>query len=178
MKAIRIAFGLALVTAAGSAIAVVFKDYHDWPTLEHDSQAIIIARCKSTPEWMHYTNGVLIMNPALGLVESEMEVEAVLKGTNSPTGTPIRFGSEFWPRQGENYLIMAQSYDGVLCRANEKYRIIPLGLFFTTNALTGKTVEEKIRQMLQFRVDHLDQQLQEDKAEKQRLDNALKDLKR
>ena len=174
MKTKTKCFALVFGMAAISVMALIVEEYQGWSVLQNKSPAIIIARCKSTPEWMHYTNGTVSFNPTFGIVQSEMEIVSVLKGTNIAAGTTVTFGSEYWPRQAENYLIMAQSFNGVLCRANEDYRVVPLGIIFTMDPLKGKTVDEQIRFMLQSRLNHLKEEIQKDKAEEQRLEEALK----
>jgi hypothetical protein len=175
MKMKTIILGLGLTITACSVMAVIVEEFHGWDELQNKSRAVVIAQCKSTPEWERYTNGILFMNPSGGLVASDMEVVSVLKGTNSPRGTRINVFSEFWPRQGENYLLMANYFDGSRCEAIEDYRVVPLGIIFTTEPLTGKKPEEQIRIMIKSRINHLTQQIQQAQAEKLRLEAALKD---
>gem|GEM_PF-4146347 len=81
--------------------------------------------------------------------------------------------SEYWPRQGEDYLCFANYHDGFY-QANESYRIVPLGLSFTTNGMSNKTLDEQIQMLLQRRLNDLNQQMKKEQEEKKRLEEAFK----
>jgi len=90
----------------------------------------------------------------------------------TPKSGPAELLSTYWPRQGEHYLIFSHFSDGRY-QAAEKYRVVPLGLSCSTNALVDKPVREQIKILLQRRLDNLNREVQEQQEEKQRLEAEL-----
>jgi len=135
--------------------------FQGWNNLSQNSPDIIIAQCDHTP-----ATG---MND--GLVDSPVQVLTVLKGVTNLG--PARLISQYWPRQGEQYLIFALYHDGVY-QANEGYNVVPLGLFRPLDLSTGKTLDEKIKILLQRSLDNLNRQMKAEQEEKQRLEEGLK----
>jgi uncharacterized protein YlxW (UPF0749 family) len=56
----------------------------------------------------------------------------------------------------------------------ESYRVVPLGLNFTTNMIRGKNLDEKTQSLLQRRLNDLNRQMQSEQEEKQRLEEEIK----
>jgi hypothetical protein len=168
---------LLLIIMAVSATAVVVYSFSDWGSLTQNAPDIIVARCSRTPD-PYRDHGA---GPTGSLNEADIEVISILKGlTNWGTGhlPPPALGiswltSEFYPRQGEFYLIFSIFHDGEY-QASESYRVVPLGLMFNTNSLSGKTLDEQIQMLLQRRLNDLNRQMKEEQAEKQRLEEGIK----
>jgi hypothetical protein len=145
-------------------IARQIQPFLGWDHLEQESPNIIIACCSKAPAPPGpQLNGLFF--------SSGIEVVAILKGTNNLG--PALLESEYWPRQSENYLIFGY-YNNGSYRAPATYCVVPLGLYFSTNILSGKTLDEQIQTLLQHRLDNLNQQMKEEQDEKQRLEEEFK----
>ena len=105
------------------------------------------------------------------LIDSDMQIVSVLKG--GLTNGPIVLRSRFWPRQSENYLVFGHFSDGIY-HAYEDYRVVPLGVGFSTNELAGKSLDQQIKLMLEYRFNDLNSELERGQKEKQRLEEGLK----
>jgi hypothetical protein len=159
---------LPLFIFAGTAVAFISQSFSSWGNLTKNSPDIIIARCRETPETMK-PNGHMV--DTQGWIISNMEVVSVLKGaTNSGN---VKLGSEYCPRQGELYLIFSNYHDGYYT-STESYRFVPLGLQFSTNMIEGVTLDERIQNLLERRLNSLNQQMKSEQEEKQRLEDGLK----
>jgi hypothetical protein len=164
--------GLVLCMAAPLMLAFPYTPFTDWGDVTKHSPSIIIARCIKPAVRDQVTNGYVIVKGSVG--ESEIELVSVLKGTNTLPGTKAALSSERWPHQGESYLIFAAYYDGTTCQAIEEYRVVPLGSYFETNMVTGRTLDEQIKSLLQLRLGVLNWQAKQMETEKQRLEEFLK----
>lgn len=160
---------------ASVAMAVVETSFSSWNGLIQVSPDIIIAHCSRTPD-PERDHG---SGPTGPMVFSDIEVLSILKGagvTNWAGGMPqlgtSRLVSTYYPRQGEYYLVFSIYHDGEH-QASEKYRVVPLGLDFSTNSLSGKTLDAQIQMLLQRRLNDLNRQMKEEHAEKQRLEEAF-----
>jgi hypothetical protein len=155
-----------LLATISSAFAVILGPFTSWDDLTRKSPDIIIARCTATPEPAFIADG---------LIWSDIEVTSVLKGDTKPG--KARMVSQYWPHQGERFLMFSiyqsnghyQAYN-----APETYRIVPLDRYFTTNGLSGKTLNEQIQFMLQHRLEALNRELQDGADEKKRLEEGVK----
>ena|SRR5213592_4626014 len=110
-----------------------------------------------------------------GMIRSDIEVMSVLKGDTKPGSA--RMFSQYWPRQGERFLMFATYQGNHLYRAynaTETYRIVPLGRDFLANALVGKSLDEQIQLVLRRRLEDVNRQLERDAPEKSRLEEGLK----
>ena len=87
--------------------------------------------------------------------------------------SPSRLLTDHKLWQGENYLIFGH-YDGGIYQAFEEYRVIPLGVDFSTNSITGKPLDEQLQILFKQRIENLNREIENDKAEKQRLVEGLK----
>ena len=152
--------------AAVSAFGVPVLPFTSWDDISKKSPDIIIARCTATtPE------GPI----ADGMVWSDIEVLSVLKGDTKPGAA--RMVSQHAPRQGDRFLMFSTYQSNDLYRAynaTETYRVVPLGGYFSSDELKGKTLEEQIRLLLQHRLEDLTRELQQGAVEKKRLEEALK----
>jgi hypothetical protein len=127
---------------AGIAAAAISQSFSSWGNLTKNSPDIIIARCLETPETMK-PNGHMV--DTQGWIISNMEIVSVLKGAKNSATVKLR--SEYCPRQGEFYLIFSNYHDGYYT-STEIYRFVPLGLQFSTNMITGVTIDDKIQSLL------------------------------
>jgi hypothetical protein len=147
-------------------IARVIIPFDSWNQLQDASPYIIIAKC-----------GKPILLPAnvmmVGATKSDSEILiiSVLKGTTNAGLTHLQTDHELKP--GENYLIFGY-YNGGIYRANEEYRVIPLGVNFSISLIVGKTLDEQVQILLQRRLDNLNQQMKDEEEEKQRLEEGVK----
>ncbi len=153
-----------------AATAYTVHPFSGWAWLREKSQDIIIGRCTATPDPDNSSKGGSTELPR-GLIKSDIQIISILKGTTN-SGT-VEVDSQFRPRQGEYYLIFA-TYNFGYYQALEKYRIVPLGISFLTNYVSGKTLDEQVRSLLRYRVEMLDQQMAEAQEEKKRLEEGLK----
>lgn len=160
-KRMLIAIGLA-VFACGVALAVVLVPFHGWDALIAKSPEIIIVKCLKAPEETLFRGNGIAEVTEDGVWPSEIEVVAVLKGTTNRG--PVRLYSQLPLRRGEDYLIFAYFYDTY--SASEEYRIVPLGSDFSTNVLAGKQLDAQVQTLLQFRLDHLNREMENLQAEK------------
>ena len=157
---------IVLFVAVGTAMAVIISPFTGWDDLTRKSPDIVIARCVTTP------------NPTVvgdGMISSDVEVLAVLKGDTKPG--VARMVSQYWPRQSERFLMFATYQSNQLYRAynaTETYRIVPLGRYFPTNALAGKSLDEQIQLVLRRRLEDVNRELQKNAEEKKRLEKGLK----
>jgi hypothetical protein len=150
-------------------MAYVTMEFSGWASLEQKCRDIIIARCSATPEPNAVGADGIEINMR-GLINSDMEIVSVLAGTKN--SGHVKLTSEYWPRQGECYLIFAYYHDGFY-QAFESYKVVPLGPRFVTNGLGDKSVEEQIQMLFQRRLNDLKREMKNDQEEKQRLEEAL-----
>lgn len=170
MKKMALIIGTAILLS-GSVFAYTTFEFPGWLSLEQKSHDIILVKCAATPDPYTAGKGGAELDMR-GLINSELEIISVLKGaTNSGS---VKLTSEFWPKQGEFYLVFASYHDGFY-QAFEPYRIVPLGTHFLTNNLAGKGLDEQIRMLLQMRLNELNRQMAAEQVEKTRLEEALKD---
>lgn len=158
---------LLIVTAA---IAYRIQPFESWEKVKQGASEITIVRCLETPHRLNRDeNGVFV--EFTGLFDSKMEVVFFLKGDIKEKKLILR--SEFWPRQGEDYLVFGHFARGIL-HAYDKYKIIPLGVDFQTNMISGKVMDEQIKTILDFRLANLNGQIGEMQEEKKLLEQETK----
>ena len=174
MKTKTVLIGALILVAVCSVKAFETYLFPGWDNMVKISPNILIAICKSSPGRMRVTNLIVIDNPDRGgIVVSDIQVVSVLKGGNVPEGTEATLQSQYWRYQGEEYLIFATSYDSSTCQALDAYRVVPLGHFFPTNILAGKSLEEQIKTLLQYRLNNVNRELEHGQAEKARLEQSF-----
>ena len=166
-----------LLTMIGTAMAVLTQPFSGWNEVKRNSPDIIIARCSRTPD-PYRDRGA---GPDSALVYSDIEIASIVKGATNWGAVPLkapslgaaRMCSEYYPSQGEYYLIFSIYHDGEY-QASEDYRVIPLGRTFFTNNLAGQTVDEQIQTLFHLRLRILNGQMKKEQEEKQRLEEAFK----
>jgi len=153
---------IVLFVPVGTAMVVIISPFTGWDDLTRKSPDIVIARCATTP------------NPTVigdGMISSDVEVLAVLKGDTKPG--VAHMVSQYWPRQGERFLMFATYQSNQLYNATETYRIVPLSRDFLANDLAGKSLDEQIQLVLRRRLDDVNRELEKDAEEKSRLEKGL-----
>jgi hypothetical protein len=167
IRTIIFAFSL----AAATILAVVVRPFTNWEEVASTSPEIIVARCLSTPQPLQPDENGAIKTLVSGLLNSSIEPMAVLKG--KPVLGSATLCSQYWPRQGEAYLIYARSMTSNVYNAVESYRVVPLGINFFTNYIVGSSLEEKQRSLLAGALRLAKTRLQEDQAAEARLESAF-----
>jgi len=161
MKTPSTIFALFLITAA--VFARQISQFLGWDKLV--STDIVVLRygmaAPATQSFVPILNGAKFNVP--------IDVLYVLKGTNRLT--QLQTSQKL--TEGENYLVFGY-YDGNAYQAMEDYSIISLRKTFSTNEIAGKPCEEQIQILFKRRIDNLNQEIRSDKAEKQRLEEAIK----
>jgi hypothetical protein len=145
-----------------TAVAVVTEPFSNWANLQRSSTDIFLAQCAKTA---HFEQS------AAGIVETEMNVLLVLKGVQPLGAATLR--STCSPSQEVYYLIFAQNH-GPEFQAAESYRVIPLGLRFSTNVVAGKKLDEQIQSLLEVRLHNVEREMKELQEEKARLEQGVK----
>ena len=145
----------------------VFKSFRE---LTQESPIIIIVHCVETPNMTAVENNGVLKEASYGSIKSDVDITSVLKGLARPEKSILI--SECALRQGEYYLVFGNPFNAY-CQAVEQYRIIPLGLDFSTNMIAGKTLDEQIQVLLQRRLSNLNRQMKDEQEEKQRLQEGL-----
>lgn len=152
-------------------LAIQIFPFSGWDSLKENSPDIVVARCLRTPTEVAEDR----------VIYTGMDIVSVLKSVTDwqhdhlePASVgAAQLQSQFWPRQNEYYLIFSIHFSGKY-QANEEYRVVPLGLYFQTNWIAGKTLDEQIRFLLERRLDNLKRQINDEQDEKQRLELGLK----
>ena len=179
---------------AAAAIATPIIDFKNWSDLIEKSPDIFIAVRANTNTYPTPVkigaNQIVAFTRTDGGVPNPIGVCSVLKG-DAKTGPAELWLSDYdfmgrGPRQGELFLVFAGSHgDGLTnssYKAPEDYRTVvigPLSDFNTlTNALAGKPLNEQVDIILKTRIDTLNAQMTEIKAEKKRLEDGLKELEK
>jgi len=150
------------LSMALTTTAVIIREFSGWENLRTKSPDIIIARCSRTPNANEMQED--------GVLFSELEIEFALKGRTNLGSAKLL--SQFWPRQGEHYLIFAQFHD-VIYQAIEPYRVVPIGMYLATNSVKDKKLEELVPMLLRYRLDNLNIQLKQLQEEKSRLEQGV-----
>jgi hypothetical protein len=163
-------FALTFITATltlMSAMAYLTTPFSGWQhVIESSSVICVISYDKPTPP-------VPNVNLNDGFSDSQVFIVSVLRGTNA-VGSIVRFMTEHELRDQRSYLVFGQYNDnGDLC-AYEDYNVVPLVRGFRPNILDGKkTLDEKLQILFQNGVDAMNQKIQEDEQERNRLQEAL-----
>jgi hypothetical protein len=165
---------LVLLAMVSTALAVPMQPFSDWESVIQRSPDIILARCTQTPARSYVQPDGVVLEFRDGILHSDIMIESVLKGVTNCA--PAWLSSRYWPRQGELYLIFSTRFEG-LYHATESYRVIPLGMGFPTNVLSGQSLHEQIRTVFNYRLHELGRELQQRQEEKKRLEQGLRELK-
>ena len=162
---------LALFITAATALAVFTSPFSNWDSLKRRSPDTIIARCTKTPRGLEVQGNVIRIGNPHGLWDSDIDIVCALKGRTNLG--PARLTSFYRLRQGEEYLVFSKYHDG-LYQAIERYRIVSLGTGYPTKELAGKSFDDQVRALLQYRLDMLNVEVQQAEEEKRRLEEGLK----
>jgi hypothetical protein len=173
---------LMLFAVVSLSFAFVTYDFPGWDELIRLSPEIVIVSCKHSPESSRLIDGKENPNPMLvgrmgGVTLTDVEVVSRLKGTTAEIGSTLTLFSQYRPDQGDFYLLFVTEFQGTNCFALDNYRVVPLGYSFKTNLLQGKDLEQQVQFMIQYRLDHLNQELEKGRQEKERLSQAVKTVK-
>ncbi|HEY5233556.1 MAG TPA: hypothetical protein VIK35_08495 [Verrucomicrobiae bacterium] len=161
IKIILLAASLVVV----SVMARIIAPFHGWDNLTETSPDIIVVQCgKPTPP----NPNVIIMDGTKS--DSEIQIISVLKCTNDLSSARLQTDHDL--RQGEDYLVFGY-FDGGICKAYEEYRVVPLGVNFSTNSIAGKTLNEQIQILLQSAINNLGNEIQKNEEEKERLEESV-----
>ncbi len=157
----------ALLVASGLSMAVLIGPFTSWDDLTKNSPDIVVVRCTATtPDTTPIGDG---------MIWSDIEVTLVLKGDTKPG--LAHMVSQYWPRQGDRFLMFAEYQSNQLYQAysaTEAYRIVPLGRYFVADKLAGKKLDEQIQLVFRSRLEDLSRELEKRAEEKKRLEQGLK----
>lgn len=162
-------FVLALMLIALNAMAYLGRSFPGYDTLTDKSSDIIVVRCARTPDpYNQWKNGHRIDND--GLIDSDVEIISVLKGqTNSGI---VHIAMAYWLKEGDYYLLFQNYIDGSYDNV-ENYRVIPIGTRFSTNSISGKSLDERIQLLFRYATNNLAGEIKNDEETKDRLTQAL-----
>jgi hypothetical protein len=169
MKTKSVVIILGLSCLATMVMGLALHEFRGWQDLTERSSDILIVRCTETPDpTVPDKNGVV--HEMYGCVESNVNIVYVLKGTAS-TNSAAKLLSNTEQLQGEYYLIFSR-YPGDF-NAYDNYQVVPLGHEFSATGLDGKSLDQQIKAVLQMGLDHLNNQMQKEQREKERLEQIL-----
>jgi hypothetical protein len=155
---------------ASTALAVMMMHFPGYDWLNEHSSDILVVRCITNPPTLLHSS---LTDPQINIFS--IEVITVIKGTNF-SGF-VSLVSAQWLNQGDNYLIFGDSEKGAF-RAFEDFRVIPLGRELwtgvLTNAIAGKSPDERLQILFKRAIDNLDRQIKKEQEEKQRLEGAIR----
>jgi hypothetical protein len=147
---------------AVTALARLMAPFSSWDRVKESSSSIVIVKCGDP---IPPAPGVIVMNATKS--DSAICVRCVLKGTGSLG--PARLLTDYDLRNGENYLVFGY-LNGTNFIAFEDYRVIPLGINFSTNLIDGKPLNEQIEVLFKRRLELLNRQMAKEQEEKRRLE--------
>jgi hypothetical protein len=169
MKA-TIATGL-IIGFVTTTLGIIMVPFTNWRSLIDHTPDIVLASCTKTPDPYHVFQDGIQIDMRDGLIDSEIEIVSVLKGRTNLG--PAKLTSQFWPRQGENYMVFSIFHNGTY-NAIEPYSVVPLGVHFDTNIITGTNLDQQVRSLLRYRLTNLNRELDEGQQEKKRLEEGVK----
>ena len=154
--------------SASALMAASNVPFAGWDELIDSSPDILIVRAGATDK------GVGVR----GLFNAAVESLVVLKG--SARLGQERFESACLLKPSEEYLVFCSWRTNGICYATESYRVVPLGPDFETGVLTGKSLGDQLKLLIQRRlsavtseIDALRTRLENDSRERERLEQAL-----
>ena len=95
--------------------------------------------------------------------DAEISIVSLLKGANNAASARLK--TDYDLQQGKYYLVFGYNNNGIYTSYGES-SVIPLGRWFFTNSIAGKTPDVQIQILLKAGLDNLSQQLQETQEEK------------
>jgi len=150
---------------AVSAMARLTAYFSSWSELEDNSPNILIARCGKP---IHRV-GTIVNGTAS---DSAIEIIFPLKGECGTNSAQLL--TDYTLQEGGNYLVFGYYKNGKVL-AFEEYRVIPLGLDFSTNSIAGKPLADQLQILYKRRIAILNQEILNDEAEKKRLQTGIKE---
>jgi hypothetical protein len=147
------------------ADAVRLAPFSGWDALFERCPDIVVARCDRTPGYPHAAEGEEV-GLKDRLVGASIDVILPIKGRTN--NGPAKLLSQYYPRQGECYLIFStytHEYQAI-----EDYRVVSLGLSPNLTSLEGKKPEDQVKILLQRGRDEVDRQLKSLQEKKNHLD--------
>ena len=148
----------------------VSSPFRGWDSLIQHTPDIIIAQCTQTPD----------QKILMGGGPMDINIVYILKSsTNRVVLEPAKLGaaqlqlSQVILRQGEYYLFFSIFHDGYYS-ATEPYRTIPLGLYFDTNTIFGRPLNDQLQILFKRRTFDLNREIKADQEEEERLEEGLK----
>ena len=172
---------IALLTVATTAIATLHLPFISWDALIRTSPVIVIARCVAEYDECHYvsqTNGTKVtrIRFVVNCVTSDYEVIRTLKGQHLVGNIKVICGDPNPAKEGQTYLIIADSEKDGNYYAIESYRRIPVSPQFDFRNLDGKRLTRQIRQIILNRLQQLAEDSKDNKEEKKRLEQGLEEF--
>ena len=183
---------LILLATAITGIAVNMAIFNGWNALIEQSPNIFIARRPSPtqPAANESTNDSKITATVNDVTLCPIEVICSLKGNAKPGPAQLLLfdanqRGRFSPQKGDMFLVFANNCEvdsatNSTYGAVEGYRIVLMGADYRsvawTNALAAKPLKEQIKYVLEYRFEALSEELARDQAEKQRVEDGLKEL--
>lgn len=179
------------LVVASSVRGYVTAEFPGWDDLTRLTPFVIIVRCTHAPVSPRLINGIMCDNPLLvhaNVTLTDVEMVATLKTDMSgpfaagsvpdrmavlKAGNSLTLWSEYRPCQSDEYLLFVNQFEGTNCFARDLYRVVPLGHSFNTNWLSGKSLDEQVKFMIQYRLNNLKQELQDAAEEKGRLEQGV-----
>lgn len=155
-----------LLLTAFCVIARLPYNFMGWDRLKTESPEIIIAGPKepTPPE-----AGVVFENgPDF---DFSITVLSVLKGTNGMRHARLLSDHELRPRDA--YLVFGK-YENGIYKANGEFSVVPLGRRYKREMISGKTLDDQIRVLIQLAIDNLDSEMASKQVEKARLETIFK----
>ena len=153
-----------ILFAPVKATALVLGAFPGWDRLEEESPNIAVVACGHTlPARPNSDDDILSSDCQVYLLTS-------LKGTNAVGN--FRLMTNHPLSRGRKYLIVGYNIDGVF-KAFEDFRVVPLSEGFDIKLLSGKSFDEQLQILFQDGVKEKEREIQDDVAEKQRLEGAL-----
>lgn len=149
------------------ALAHIIAPFPGWEDVKDASSSIVVVLCgKPVPQDWQYS---VSDGPSS---DSEVDVVAVLKGTNALGSARLQTDHEL--RSGEHYLVFG-NFNQNICTAYEPYKVVPIGRF-STNSIAGKPLDEQIKVLFQHSLFKINRELQRDQEQKQQLETLVPDL--
>lgn len=94
----------------------------------------------------------------------------MLKGTNT-TGA-ARLWTDHIVHQEENYLVFGIFENGIY-KAFEEFKVLPLGPRFSTNSISGKSLDDQIQILFKDSLFIVNRELQQDQEQKAELEAGI-----
>lgn len=158
-KIIIVSLALLMAIAVSARLVAPFVGLG---SLEESSSDIMVIRCGKPYQ---PADNVGAINAVYS--DSEIEVLFVLKGTNGMGATRLQTDHDL--HQGEDYLVFGNCNSSV-CQAFENFKVVPIGSRFSTNLISGRSLDEQIKTLSRHALFKLNRQIKLDQEQKQQLE--------